>query len=151
MRLVRSQKEALVFNLTQVEQRVFREVLLLYPLVPASHQPLSKSIKGRRAIEDQHLLDEALASEQSLSFQLFDDCGARLWRLESGIFSAELVEPAVFGENETSLELVLAPFANVFGVAEGADHHESRSELRVDFFGLENWDWLPENRRKSGK
>ncbi len=65
MKLLRSTNETFMFSLTGVEQKVFLEVLRLYPLVPASHQPLSKTIKGRRAIEDQHLLDEALAEQRT--------------------------------------------------------------------------------------
>ena len=65
MRLVRSTSEQYVFSFSQVEQRIFVEILQLYPLVPASHQLLSKTIKGRRAIEDQHLLDEALAEQRT--------------------------------------------------------------------------------------
>src|SRR4029078_5776777 len=92
------------------------------------------------------LLNQALAFYQPLCFQLFDDCGACLWRLKPGEFSAELIEAAVLREDETLLELVLAPFANVFGVAEGAHHHKSGSKLGIDFLRLEDRHRLPEDR-----
>ncbi len=65
MRLLRSRDGKFVFSLNQVERRIFTDVLQLYPLVPASHQPLSKSLQGRQAVEAQHLLDEALAEQRS--------------------------------------------------------------------------------------
>ena len=65
MKLLRSKNEEFVFRLNLIERRIFVEILNQYPLVPAAHQPLSKSIKGRKAIEDQHLLDEALAEQRA--------------------------------------------------------------------------------------
>ena len=65
MRFVRSQNEKFIFSLSQVEHRIFVEILRLYPLVPASHQTLSKTLKGRQASEAQHLLDEALAEQRT--------------------------------------------------------------------------------------
>ena len=81
MKLLRSTNETFMFSLTGVEQKVFLEVLRLYPLVPASHQPLSKTIKGRRAIEDQHLLDEALAEQRAKHKSHLDQ-----WLQENGRF-----------------------------------------------------------------
>jgi len=66
MRLLRSQKEKFVFSLSQVEQRIFLEILRLYPLVPASHQTLSKTLKGRQGTEAQQMLDEALAEQRAM-------------------------------------------------------------------------------------
>ena len=65
MKLLRSKNSEFAFSLSEVERRIFLEILNQYPLVPASHQPLSKTIKGRRAIEDQHLLDDALAEQRA--------------------------------------------------------------------------------------
>ena len=65
MRRLRSTEESHVFNLNPVEREIFQEVLKHYPLVPASHQPLSKSMKGAEAIEAQHMLDEALAEQRA--------------------------------------------------------------------------------------
>jgi len=65
MRLLRVQKVKIVFSLSLVEQRIFLEILRLYPLVPASHQTLSKTLKGRQGVEAQHMLDEALAEQRA--------------------------------------------------------------------------------------
>lgn len=73
MRLLRSTNERFIFSLSQVEQRIFLEILQLYPLVPASHQTLSKTLKGRQAIEAQHLLDEALAEQRAKHKGQLDD------------------------------------------------------------------------------
>lgn len=65
MRLLRRQKGKFAFSLSRVEQRIFLEILRLYPLVPGSHQKLSKTLQGRQIVEAQHLLDEALAEQRA--------------------------------------------------------------------------------------
>ena len=65
MKLLRRQKEKLVFSLNLVEQRIFLEILGLYPLVPASHQKLSTKLQDPKILEAQHLLDEALAEQRA--------------------------------------------------------------------------------------
>jgi hypothetical protein len=64
MRRLRSTKDSHVFGLSAVERGIFQEILKLYPLVPTSHQPLSKSMMGGEAIEAQQMLDEALAEQR---------------------------------------------------------------------------------------
>jgi hypothetical protein len=81
MRLLRVQKEKIVFSLSQVEQRIFLEILRLYPLVPASHQTLSKTLKGRQGVEAQHMLDEALAEQRAKHKAQFHD-----WLKAKGCF-----------------------------------------------------------------
>ena len=54
-----------MFKLVEIEREIFLEILKLYPLVPSSHQPLSKSMKGSEAAEAQHMLDEALAEQRA--------------------------------------------------------------------------------------
>lgn len=66
MRHLRSTKDSHVFSLNAVEHDVFQEILKLYPLVPSSHQPLSKSMKGAEATEAQHMLDDALAEQRAI-------------------------------------------------------------------------------------
>lgn len=65
MRLLRAKDGKFAFSLNRVEQKIFIEVLSLYPLVPASHQNLSKTLQGRQAIEAQQMLDEALAEQRA--------------------------------------------------------------------------------------
>lgn len=65
MRFLRDQEGKFVFSLSQVEQKIFLEILELYPLVPGSQQPLSKSLQGQQAAEAQQLLDEALAEQRT--------------------------------------------------------------------------------------
>ena len=65
MRRLRSTEDSHVFSLSTVERDVFQEILKLYPLVPTSHQPLSKSMKGGEAIEAQQMLDDALAEQRA--------------------------------------------------------------------------------------
>ena len=65
MRLLRAQKGKLVFSLKRAEQKVFLEVLELYPLVPGAHQSLSKTLQGQQGLEAQQLLNEALAEHRA--------------------------------------------------------------------------------------
>ena len=65
MRLLRPQKDKFIFSLSPAEQRIFLEILPLYPLVPGSHQKLSQSLQGRQIVEAQRLLDEALAEQRT--------------------------------------------------------------------------------------
>jgi hypothetical protein len=65
MKLLRTTDEAIVFSLNATERDVLDQILALYPLVPAAHQPLSQSLRGEPAAEAQRLLDEALAEQRS--------------------------------------------------------------------------------------
>ena len=65
MKLLRSDDEAVRFSLNRAEKGAFTEILDLYPLVPATHLRLSKSITGRKADEGQRLLDDALAEQRT--------------------------------------------------------------------------------------
>lgn len=65
MKLLRSNDQTVTFSLNRAERRAFTDILDLYPLVPAAHQPLSKTLRGRKAGEDQRLLDEALAEQRA--------------------------------------------------------------------------------------
>lgn len=65
MKLLRRQKGKFAFGLNRVEHRVLLEILKLYPLIPGSHQKLSKTLQGRQIIEAQHLLDESLAEQRT--------------------------------------------------------------------------------------
>lgn len=65
MKFLRSREEKFVFSLNRVEQRILLEILHLYPLVPGSHQKLSKTLQGNQVEEAQQLLDEALAEQRA--------------------------------------------------------------------------------------
>lgn len=87
MRFLRARDGKFVFHLSQVEQKIFLEILELYPLVPGSPQPFSKSLQGRQAIEAQQLLDEALAEQRTSHKQLLDrwlQARGRFRRTKSG-------------------------------------------------------------------
>jgi hypothetical protein len=61
---MRTSGDTFVFSLNRAEKKALIDVLGLYPLVPASHQRLSKTVKGVTATEGQHLLEEALADQR---------------------------------------------------------------------------------------
>lgn len=65
MKFLRSRNEKFVFSLNRVEHRILQDILQLYPLVPGSHQKLSKSLHNQQLAEAQQLLDEALAEQRA--------------------------------------------------------------------------------------
>ena len=65
MKLVRTTKTKFLFDLGRREERLFREVLKLYPRVPSAHHVLSKSGRLPHREADQRLLDEALAEQRA--------------------------------------------------------------------------------------
>ena len=91
MKLIRSSKATLLFQLSRREGSLLLQVLKLYPRVPSAHQPLSKSDRLPDREENQRLLDEALAEQRAankkqLQTLLADpqrfqrtDTGPRLW------------------------------------------------------------------------
>jgi len=81
MKILRSQKGRFVFSVNRVEQRILLDILQLYPLVPGSHQKLSKSLQGPQIVEGQHLLDEALAEQRAANKSQVDK-----WLKEKGRF-----------------------------------------------------------------
>ena len=87
MKLVRSTKTRLVFDLGQREEQMLLRLLMLYPCVPAAHHVLSKAGRLPGAAANQQLLDEALAEQRTQSKQklqaLLADSG-RLEHTESG-------------------------------------------------------------------
>jgi hypothetical protein len=65
MKLVRSTKTGLVFDLSQREEQMLLRLLKLYPCVPAAHHVLSKAGRLPGAEANQQLLDEALAEQRA--------------------------------------------------------------------------------------
>ena len=65
MKLIRSTKSRLVFDLGQREEQMLLRLLKLYPCVPAAHHVLSKAGRLPGAEATQQLLDEALAEQRA--------------------------------------------------------------------------------------
>ena len=87
MKLVRSTKTRLVFDLGQREEQMLLRLLKLYPCVPPAHHVLSKASRLPAAAANQQLLDEALAEQRAQSKKqlqtLLADSG-RLEHMDSG-------------------------------------------------------------------
>ena len=73
MKLIRANNDSLVFRLTRAEKQAFTHLLELYPLVPASHQRLTKGVQGKAVEEGQQLLDEALAEQRAANRRQLND------------------------------------------------------------------------------
>ncbi len=67
MRLLRSDNDELVFQLSASEKAVLLDVLKLYPRVPPAHHRLSRNTQTEADEENQRLLDEALAEQRALN------------------------------------------------------------------------------------
>jgi hypothetical protein len=65
VKLIRTTKAKLVFQLGRHEKRLLRDVLNRYPRIPPAHQPLSKSGRVPDRDANQRLLDEALAEQRA--------------------------------------------------------------------------------------
>jgi hypothetical protein len=94
VKLLRADKQGLVFQLGRREKRMLLETLSLYPLVPAAHHRLSRNGQGAAADENQRLLDEALAEQRAENRR----------RIQ-----AMLNAPHRFREAQAGFELTLAP------------------------------------------
>lgn len=64
MKLIRTRREKLVFEISLPEKRLLFEVLKLYPLISATHHRLSKTAKTAKHDENQRLLEESLAAQR---------------------------------------------------------------------------------------
>ena len=65
MKLVRSTKTRLVFDLGQREEQMLLRLLKLYPCVPPAHHVLGKACQLPDSEANQQLLDEALAEQRA--------------------------------------------------------------------------------------
>lgn len=81
MRIHRVNNTFIEFRLNDTERDLFKQILGLYPVVPASHGKLSKTLTGRAAAENQRLLDEALAEQRATHKRHLDE-----WLAEKGRF-----------------------------------------------------------------
>jgi len=87
MKLIRSTKTRLVFELGQREEQMLLRLLKLYPCVPGAHHVLSKASRLPDAEANQQLLDEALAEQRAQNKKALQTLLAdpqRLERTESG-------------------------------------------------------------------
>jgi hypothetical protein len=73
VKLIRANNNSLAFRLTRAEKQAFTHLLELYPLVPASHQRLTKGVQEKAVEEGQQLLDEALAAQRAANRRQIDD------------------------------------------------------------------------------
>jgi hypothetical protein len=94
VKLIRADKGQFVFHVGNREKVLLFEILKLYPLVPASHQRLSKTAQGPAQDENQRLLEEALAEQR---------------RENRKHVLAMLAGPQRFRKTETGFELALSP------------------------------------------
>jgi hypothetical protein len=93
VKLIRTSKTRLWFQLSEREKRLLVQVLKLYPRVPSAHQPLSKSGRMPDQAENQRLLDEALAEQRAVNRKQMQ---------------ALLADPARFQKAETGWHLRLS-------------------------------------------
>ena len=64
MKLIRTKREKLVFEISLPEKRLLFEVLKLYPLISPTHHRLSKTARTAKHDENQRLLAESLAAQR---------------------------------------------------------------------------------------
>jgi hypothetical protein len=65
VKLIRTSKDRLLFHLGKREKELLFRLLMIYPRIPAAHQPLSKSGRLPDQPASQRLLDEALAEHRA--------------------------------------------------------------------------------------
>jgi hypothetical protein len=64
VKLIRTRREKLVFEISLPERRLLFEVLKLHPLISATHYRLSKTARSAKHDENQRLLEESLAAQR---------------------------------------------------------------------------------------
>ncbi len=64
MKLIRTRRDKLVFEISLPEKRLLFDVLKLYPLITAKHHRLSKTARTANHDENQRLLEESLAAQR---------------------------------------------------------------------------------------
>jgi hypothetical protein len=94
VKLVRTTKSGMVFDLVRREEQLLLRVFKCYPCVPPAHQVLTKSSPTPNAEANQQLLDEALAEQRA-------DIKQQLQAL--------MADPRRFTHTETGARLSLSP------------------------------------------
>ena len=64
MKLLRTKRDKLAFEISQPEKRLLFDVLRLYPLITTTQHRLSKTARSARHDENQELLEESLAARR---------------------------------------------------------------------------------------
>jgi hypothetical protein len=64
VKLIRTRRDKLVFEISLSEKRLLFEVLKLYPLISPTHHRLTKSARTDKHDENQKLLEESLAAQR---------------------------------------------------------------------------------------
>jgi hypothetical protein len=64
VKLIRTRRDKLVFEISQSEKRLLFDVLKLYPLVSSTHHRLTKSARTAKHDENQRLLEESLVAQR---------------------------------------------------------------------------------------
>jgi len=73
MRLLRANKNSLVFLFSESEKAVLLDILELYPCIPPAHRRHRlQSQPAARDVENQRLLDEALAEQRTKTKRLLE-------------------------------------------------------------------------------
>jgi len=67
VKLIRTKREKLVFEISLPEKRLLFEVLKLYPLISATHHRLSKTARSAQHDENQRLLEESLSTQREVN------------------------------------------------------------------------------------
>ena len=67
MKLIRTQREKLAFEISLPEKRLLFEVLKLYPLITTTHHRLSKTARSAKQADNQRLLEESLAAQREVN------------------------------------------------------------------------------------
>ncbi len=94
MKLIRADRKQFVFHAGQREKQLLTDVVQLYPLVPASHNRLTKFGQGEAHDENQRLLEESLIEQR---------------RENRRQLVGMLDEPRRFRETKGGFELTLTP------------------------------------------
>jgi len=90
VKLLRVENDRFFFQLIPREKDLLEIVLRLYPVIPPTHQVLSKSSTADKA--NQHLLDEALAEQRSENKKRVEDL---------------LTNPGRFRKSGDAIEMIL--------------------------------------------
>jgi hypothetical protein len=93
VKLIRADKDRFFFRIGKPEKALLFEILRFFPLVPSSHQRLSKTARGPAQDENQRLLEEALTEQR---------------RENRKNVLAMLAEPQRFRETETGFQFALS-------------------------------------------
>jgi hypothetical protein len=64
VKLIRTKRDKLVFEISRSEKSLLFDVLKLYPLISATHHRLTKSARTAKHDENQRLLEESLAAQR---------------------------------------------------------------------------------------